>query len=624
MSKPSSNRSSVSSSPTRTSPAEETTTLLPPTSQHPHAHPHTPAHPHARKTSISTRSVSGRSVAGSVRNYGAVAGRPGPVEQVPRVSKLGQRRILTTFPLQATFFILTLLTFASFVLSLILLSNAVLDFSVKFLPYRGSGFAEFWISLIGSWIGLGGVLFFSHPSYLFFLTTLITLILHIPILFLALLSPSLKRSHAPLILVPLLLTGSTLIFTLLSNFLVRRAKKQESLRISRMLTEAAGRERASEEGTARALVGVQRKGFWGRILGFFGGVFGLIAGLAGLVLVSLLLIDLSISAYDGTLPLPSPSSQLVKVQPASSQWPINIHLACTSSNSSLPTIVYTSSSGVPGSLASLPSPLPPANEGSENPGRWLFDLQEQGKVGRVCTWDRPGYGFSDVLSNADLGGIADSLWEALSNAGMVRESKKEGLIMVGEGYGGLVSRVFASRHPSSIHSFLHLDAQTASTYFHDPSTTQFLSRLSSRLFPSLLTPLSLNRLPSVLLRRSTSLSRILASSRPTPSTVRLNEKLRKSRLQETIGSQSRTSASFRVLLESGYKYPLTKPAIVLSSDRRMKDDESWAEGQRVLAEEVTSDDGLVDWIKVDKVDHFVCENDGRQFCEDSIVKLLKQ
>ncbi|KAK6908529.1 hypothetical protein I204_06509 [Kwoniella mangroviensis CBS 8886] len=624
MSKPSSNRSSVSSSPTRTSPAEETTTLLPPTSQHPHAHPHTPAHPHARKTSISTRSVSGRSVAGSVRNYGAVAGRPGPVEQVPRVSKLGQRRILTTFPLQATFFILTLLTFASFVLSLILLSNAVLDFSVKFLPYRGSGFAEFWISLIGSWIGLGGVLFFSHPSYLFFLTTLITLILHIPILFLALLSPSLKRSHAPLILVPLLLTGSTLIFTLLSNFLVRRAKKQESLRISRMLTEAAGRERASEEGTARALVGVQRKGFWGRILGFFGGVFGLIAGLAGLVLVSLLLIDLSISAYDGTLPLPSPSSQLVKVQPASSQWPINIHLACTSSNSSLPTIVYTSSSGVPGSLALLPSPLPPANEGSENPGRWLFDLQEQGKVGRVCTWDRPGYGFSDVLSNADLGGIADSLWEALSNAGMVRESKKEGLIMVGEGYGGLVSRVFASRHPSSIHSFLHLDAQTASTYFHDPSTTQFLSRLSSRLFPSLLTPLSLNRLPSVLLRRSTSLSRILASSRPTPSTVRLNEKLRKSRLQETIGSQSRTSASFRVLLESGYKYPSTKPAIVLSSDRRMKDDESWAEGQRVLAEEVTSDDGLVDWIKVDKVDHFVCENDGRQFCEDSIVKLLKQ
>ncbi|WVW86983.1 hypothetical protein I302_109039 [Kwoniella bestiolae CBS 10118] len=624
MSKPASNRSSVSSSPTRTSPTEETTTLLPPASQHPHAHPHTPSHPHARKTSISARSVSGRSVAGSVRNYGAVAGRPGPAEQAPRVSKVGQRRILTTFPLQATFFILTLLVFASFVLSLILLLNTIFDFSVKFLPYRGSGFTEFWISLIGSWIGLGGVLFFSHPSYLFFLTTLITLILHIPILFLALLSPSLKRAHAPLILVPLLLTGSTLIFTLLSNFLVRRAKKQESLRISRMLTDAAGRERASEEGTARALVGVQRKGFWGRIVGFFGGVFGLIAGLAGLILVSLLLIDLSISAYDGSLPLPSSSSQLVKVQPASSQWPINIHLACTDSNSTLPTIVYTSSSGVPGSLALLPSPLPPANEGSENPGRWLFDLQEQGKIGRVCTWDRPGYGFSDVLSNADLGGIADALWEALDNAGVIKESKREGLMMVGEGYGGLVSRVFASRHPSNIHSLLHLDAQTASTYFHDPSTTQFLSRMSSRLFPSLLTPLSLNRLPSVLLRKSTSLSRILASSHPSPSSVRLSEKLRKSRLQETIGSQSRTSASFRVLLESGYKYPSSRPAIVLSSEKRMKDDESWAEGQRVLAEEVTSDEGLVEWLQVRGVGHFVCEGDGRGACEGAIGKLLKK
>ncbi|WWC73747.1 uncharacterized protein I206_107719 [Kwoniella pini CBS 10737] len=617
-------RSSLSSSPVQ-SPAEETTTLLPPTAPaHPHAHHHSPNHPHTRKTSISTRSISGRSVAGSVRNYGAVAGRPGPSEQAPRVSKLGQRRILTTFPLQATFFILTLLVFASFVLTLILLLNTVLDFSVKFLPYRGSGFTEFWISLIGSWIGLGGVLFFSHPSYLFFLTTLITLILHIPIIFLTLLSPSLKRNHTPLILAPLVLTASTLIFTLLANFLVRRAKKQESLRISRMLTEAAGRERASEESTARALVGVQGKGFWGRLVGFFGGVIGLIAGLTGLILVSLLVIDLSISAYDGSLPLPSTSSALIKVNPPGSQWPINIHLSCTTSNSSLPTIVYTSSSGIPGSLALLPTPLPPAPEGSQNPGRWLFDLEEQGKLGRVCTWDRPGYGFSDVLSNADLGSISDALWESLDNAGIIKDSKKEGLVMVGEGYGGLISRIFAARHPNNIHSFLHLDAQTASTYFSEPSTTQFISRLTSRLFPSLLTPLSINRLPSVLLRRSNSLSRILASSHPLPSTIKLNENLRKSRLQETIGSQSINSKSFRILLESGYKYPSFKPSIILSSNKRMKNDEIWLEGQRVLAKEVTSEEGLIDWIKIDNVDHFVCESEqGKSICENSILKLIK-
>ncbi|WVR08105.1 hypothetical protein IAU60_005151 [Kwoniella sp. DSM 27419] len=618
-------RSSLSSTPTHEHPSE-VTTLLPSSTGHSQAHGHahaaTPvhAHPHGRKASVGGRSVSGRSVAGSVRNYGATPVRPGPAEQAPRVSKVGQRRILTTFPLRAAFFTLTLLTFASLVLSLILFLNTVLDFSVSALPYRGSGFAEFWIAAIGAWIGLGGVLFFSHPSYLFFITTLATLLLHIPIIFLVLLSPSLKRAHTPLIAIPLVLAASTLIFTLLSNFLVRRAKKRESQRICRMLTDAAGRERAGDESTARALVGVQGKGVWGRVVGFVGGLIGLIAGLLGMIIVSLLLIDFSIGAYDGSLPLPSDFSSLVSVRPKSSPWSIRIHLACSPGNSSLPTIVYTSSSGVPGSLALLPTPLVPASEDAENPGRWLFDMQEQGQVGRVCTWDRPGYGFSDVLSDADLGGVSDALWDALQATNVTH--KRKGLLLVGEGYGGLVSRVVAARHPSAVHSLLHLDAQTASTYFKDPSTSAFLSRVTARLFPSVITPLSLNRLPSVLLRRSTSLSRILASSYPPPSTARLSEKLRKARLQETMGSQSRTSTSFRVLLESGYKFPGKRPAIVLSSKSRMDADEKWAEGQRVLAHEVTSEEGLVEWTPVEKVGHYVCEDQGRTVCEKAIKKLL--
>lgn len=48
---------------------------------------------HSRKASVGGRSVSGRSVAGSVRGYGATTkpAGPGPVDQPPRVSKLGQR-----------------------------------------------------------------------------------------------------------------------------------------------------------------------------------------------------------------------------------------------------------------------------------------------------------------------------------------------------------------------------------------------------------------------------------------------------------------------------------------------------------------------------------------------------
>ena len=99
----------------------------------------------------------------------------------------------------------------------------------------------------------------------------------------------------------------------------------------------------------------------------------------------------------------------------------------------LPTIFYESPSGVPGSLALLDVPLPPGTIEAENPGRWLFDLQQKGGLGRVCTWDRPGYGFSDVMSDADLGSIADALWLALDGAG---ETKGRKFTLVGEGYGG--------------------------------------------------------------------------------------------------------------------------------------------------------------------------------------------
>jgi len=152
----------------------------------------------------------------------------------------------------------------------------------------------------------------------------------------------------------------------------------------------------------------------------------------------------------------------VTVKPPSSPWPVTVHLACTDPpptnrselqstlernrgsrlKTQLPTIIYESPSGVPGSLALLDIPLPPGSEDSENPGRWIFDLQQQGGLGRVCTWDRPGYGFSEVMSNADLGGVADALWLALDQAG---ESKGRKFMLVGEGYGGWVYLSFDSR-----------------------------------------------------------------------------------------------------------------------------------------------------------------------------------
>jgi glycerol uptake facilitator-like aquaporin len=127
---------------------------------------------------------------------------------------------------------------------------------------------------------------YSHPSFLFFATTFLTLIMHVPIFLLTHLNTSLRRNHSPLIVVPFVVTGLTLIFTLLSNYLVRRARYNESQRIVKMLTDAAGRERSiGDEGAARAMVGIQGS-VWGRIVGFLTAIAGLVAGLAGLIVVT--------------------------------------------------------------------------------------------------------------------------------------------------------------------------------------------------------------------------------------------------------------------------------------------------------------------------------------------------
>ena len=192
----------------------------------------------------------------------------------------------------------------------------------------------------------------------------------------------------------------------------------------------------------------------------------------------------------------------------------------------------------------------------------------------------------------------------------------------------LVTRVFASRRRSAVHSLLHIEAQTAQTYFNESprglsAPSLLIHRVATRLFPSLLTPLSFSRFPSVILRRSNSLSRLLASSHPDPSTERLNENLQKARLQETFGAHSHTSSSFRALLESGRRYPATAPAVVISSSKRMAKDEEWAEGQRGLAEEVTGEDALVSWEKVDSTTRWVCEGEGKVVCQDAVKRLLE-
>ncbi|KAL7425069.1 hypothetical protein Q5752_000757 [Cryptotrichosporon argae] len=613
--------------------ADEVTALIPPSASRQRSPPRTAK----RKASISARSVrstSGRSVLGGLFHYGATE-QPSPVDQIPRVSPRGQVRVYTTPANNFMFYLTTLFTFLSAVMLALLLTNTMQELDTGgALPYRGSGFAECWLAFVGTWSGLGGMLFFANPSKLFFVTTLLTLLLYIPITLLALLSPALKRAHGTLILATLAVSGSAIVFALLTNFLVRRAKAHEAARIQRMLVETA---RGNEDSIARALVGLQGVTFGQRLYAGLLALLALIAGLAALVVVLLLTLDMCLAAFDAGVGLPSPHSRLITISPDFSPWPITVHLACVdppnSTRSSppdgsalrgdaLPTIVYTSASGVPGSLALFHDPLRPARAGAdaENPGAWLLDFQRANRdpVGRVCTWDRPGYGYSDVLHAADLGKVADVLHAVLSAAGEMDNK----LLLVGEGYGDLVARVFAARHPDAVHSLLHLDAQTAQTYFLGSEPwARWWQHTTRRLVPSLLSPLGVARLPSALLRRSSSRARQLASAHPAPSSAHLAEHLLRARLQESLDAHAIDSPSSRALRDSSSHFPRNRPAIVLSSRRRVEADDNWADGQRVLANQVTTK-GLVEWTLVDDVGHFVCERQGREVCERSLLRLL--
>ena len=61
---------------------------------------------------------------------------------------------------------------------------------------------------------------------------------------------------------------------------------------------------------------------------------------------------------------------------------------------------------------------------------------------------------------------------------------------------------------------------------------------------------------------------------------------------------------------------------MISSSTRMSEDEDWSEGQRGLATEVTGEDALISWEKV-QAPGWVCEGDGKTVCEESVKKLLK-
>ena len=97
---------------------------------------------------------------------------------------------------------------------------------------------------------------------------------------------------------------------------------------------------------------------------------------------------------------------------------------------------------------------------------WVEELYNVNKVAKVCFWNRPGRGFSDVApSPFSLSESASALTTALDTDLQVEHNEalndipfqNHSLAIVAHGLGGLYARVFAAQHISSIHSIFLID-----------------------------------------------------------------------------------------------------------------------------------------------------------------------
>lgn len=85
---------------------------------------------------------------------------------------------------------------------------------------------------------------------------------------------------------------------------------------------------------------------------------------------------------------------------------------------------------------------------------WSLVQRDVAKLARTCSYDRAGYGFSDFGPLPRSGAqLAAELHLALEHAGLPPP-----YILVAHSYGGLISRLFAWRHPRDVAGLVLVDA----------------------------------------------------------------------------------------------------------------------------------------------------------------------
>ncbi|KAG8711467.1 hypothetical protein FRC11_002727 [Ceratobasidium sp. 423] len=515
------------------------------------------------------------------------------------------------------FIFLSFLAAISTIALVLLVLNTGISTIAQFLPpHRGSRLLPVWFALISAWISLSAVTLFGTPSALTRVSLIVSLVLLLLDVILLSAVTQLRRQESALTLIACGVAIISAATSLGANYVVKNLRDKEGIPIRH------GAETV-REAELRAQLHVAQENYWSNsaaralkvILSF---ILTFVTSLA----LFLITFDICLTAIDSSVLPPFQKSKFHSVQPDPSNWTFKVHLACSGPTSmtpppdllnataggrgkirDVPTVLYESMRGVPGSVG----------------GDWVVNMREAGRVGRVCVWDRPGYGFSDNGPSAEMGHVSDALWQALQHQG------EEGpYVLVGAGYGGLLTRLFASRHPNDVHSLLYIDSETSHTYF--------LTRAQHNTFfhthlPILIAPLGLSRIVSLIKNHTPRNARVFANV--LQHTEWQNPRLLSTLLQEQYLAHSRQSASFRDLLEAERQYPSRRPTIVLSSGECTSKESAWRNAQKRLWEEIVDEKGRVRWEILEGVGHDVCAKTpegavgtGLEACEKAVEDLV--
>ncbi|KAK4237857.1 hypothetical protein C8A03DRAFT_44324 [Achaetomium macrosporum] len=247
-------------------------------------------------------------------------------------------------------------------------------------------------------------------------------------------------------------------------------------------------------------------------------------------------------------------------------------------------------------------------EGGEDPvegGLWQFaeNAVKNGSIKRFCFADRPGMAWSDTAPSPFSASFAsDALSEALTRAG------EEGpWVLASAGIGSLYSRVFGSRHGEDVHGILMID----------PLHEDLLSRVGApgRGFllwiRGVISPCGIDRISGAIFRGRRAADRVWGRSSYQSGTTIF------AKLQESLVADSLTK---RDVVSSRAIQDKDTPLVVISSGDKIRKDMDWEDKQRDLSH-LTSN--LQNWDIVDDAPHRVWDTlSGREIIERRLKKLV--